>query len=190
VSRKHICHLPIACCVHCHRCCRQNALLYSQAEMPKCVDHMGSGSSHPKPLYPQSPCPPFSLLVHPARSLSLRLASSPGFAGRGFIFHLFIMILINDGRIDHFRPVSFTSALFSFAVSRSLAFFHEGCGGFDAFFCHTAFPESPEGKLPCLFLTTVFIASPSSLACSWLSLLTIADACPSSFQVSSIPVTK
>ena len=74
--------------------------------------------------------------------------------------------------------------------SQYFAFFHEGCGGFDAFFCHTAFPESPEGKLPCLLLTTVFIASPSSLACSWLSLLTIADACLSSFQVSSIPVTK
>ena len=58
------------------------------------------------------------LLRRTARSLSLRLASSPGFAGRGFIFHLFINILINHGRIDHFRPVSFTGALFWFAVFR------------------------------------------------------------------------
>jgi len=92
--------------------------------------------------------------------------------------HLFIIILINDGWVDNLRPLNLTSVLFWFrnsTLSIDHHFFHEGFGGFDAFFCPTAFPGEPGRKL-------AMETSSSSVACPWLSLPTCADSWSSPYE--------
>ena len=72
---------------------------------------------------------------------------------------------------DNLRPLNLTNVLFWFrnsTLSIDHHFFHEGFGGFDAFFCQTAFPGEPGRKL-------AMETSSSSVACPWLSLPTCAD---------------